>query len=30
MSNLSLATSNALDIQPVTGRIGAEIRGVRL
>jgi hypothetical protein len=30
MSNLSLATSNALDIHPVTGRIGAEIRGVRL
>ena len=30
MSNLSLATSNALDIQPVTGRIGAEIRGVCL
>jgi taurine dioxygenase len=30
MSNLSLATSNAPDIHPVTGRIGAEIRGVRL
>ncbi|MFM0176403.1 TauD/TfdA dioxygenase family protein [Paraburkholderia sediminicola] len=30
MSNLSLATSNTLDIHPVTGRIGAEIRGVRL
>ena len=30
MSNLSLATSNALDIHPVTGRIGAEVRGVRL
>ncbi|MFL9875746.1 TauD/TfdA dioxygenase family protein [Paraburkholderia megapolitana] len=30
MTTLSLATSNALDIQPVTGRIGAEIRGVRL
>ncbi|MFM0674545.1 TauD/TfdA dioxygenase family protein [Paraburkholderia sediminicola] len=30
MSNLSLATSNALDIHTVTGRIGAEIRGVRL
>jgi alpha-ketoglutarate-dependent taurine dioxygenase len=30
MSNLNLATSNALDIHAVTGRIGAEIRGVRL
>jgi alpha-ketoglutarate-dependent sulfate ester dioxygenase len=30
MSNLGLAASNALDIHPITGRIGAEIRGVRL
>jgi alpha-ketoglutarate-dependent sulfate ester dioxygenase len=30
MTNLSLATSSALDIHPITGRIGAEIRGVRL
>lgn len=30
MTNLSLAASNSLDIHPVTGRIGAEIRGVRL
>ncbi|WDD92330.1 TauD/TfdA family dioxygenase [Burkholderia sp. FERM BP-3421] len=30
MTTLSLAASNSLDIHPVTGRIGAEIRGVRL
>ncbi len=30
MSNLNLAASNTLDVYPNTGRIGAEIRGVRL
>ncbi|AOJ83894.1 taurine dioxygenase [Burkholderia savannae] len=30
MTNLSLAASNTLDVRPVTGRIGAEIHGVKL
>ncbi|AOK31937.1 MULTISPECIES: TauD/TfdA dioxygenase family protein [Burkholderia] len=30
MTNLSLAASNLLDIRPVTGRIGAQVHGLKL